>query len=57
MIPPKDVFAPRIESLLQCLYFYFNHSSKGIWSLQNWQNSWKLKATRYFETSKLDGYS
>jgi hypothetical protein len=29
---------------------------KGTWSLQNWQKSWKLKATKYYEISKLGGY-
>ncbi len=28
VIPLKDAFAPRIESLLHCLYVYFNHNFK-----------------------------
>jgi hypothetical protein len=26
------------------------------WSLPNWQKSWKLRATKYYKTSKLGGY-
>jgi hypothetical protein len=28
VVPSKDVFALRIESLLQCLYVYFSHNFK-----------------------------
>jgi hypothetical protein len=26
------------------------------WSLPNWPKSWKLKATKYYKTSKSGGY-
>ncbi len=29
---------------------------KGTWSLPNWQKSWKLRVTKYYEISKLGGY-
>jgi hypothetical protein len=44
-----------IESHLQCLYDYFC-PSWDIWSLPNWKRSWKLRAIKYYPTSKLDGH-
>ncbi len=34
----------------------FATTPKDTWNLPNWQRSWKLKATKYYETLKLSGY-